>query len=140
MAAETISPDAQEYIRRINYYCTQCVKRTQAVLAQHTQALNWIKKRLHLQHPEQRLREQTQTLDQLEVRLHRSIKANFNVSQQTLAHLAKNLQTLSPLATLSRGYAIVYNDKKVVTSVKDAAPGDTLITHLADGKIMSKVT
>jgi len=71
--------------------------------------------------------------------MHRNINTTLEFSKQTLAHLAQSLHTLSPLATLSRGYAITYKGKNVVKSVADSKAGDTLTTRLSDGEITSTV-
>jgi exodeoxyribonuclease VII large subunit len=58
-----------------------------------------------------------------------------------LAALGRALDTVSPLATLRRGYAIVTraDDGRVVTAASQVAPGDRLRTRLADGEVLSRV-
>lgn len=53
----------------------------------------------------------------------------------TLAALA---ETLSPQATLRRGFSITRADGRVVTSAAQIAPGTVVETTLADGSILSK--
>jgi exodeoxyribonuclease VII large subunit len=59
---------------------------------------------------------------------------------QRLASMAHLLQSVSPLATLSRGYSITLNNDKAVTSVAHIAAQDTLVTRVKDGEITSVVT
>ncbi len=49
------------------------------------------------------------------------------------------LTTLSPQATLERGYSITFSGKKVVRRIADAPTGTELTTRLADGSIASVV-
>ncbi|MCZ6828496.1 MAG: exodeoxyribonuclease VII large subunit [Gammaproteobacteria bacterium] len=60
--------------------------------------------------------------------------------QQRLARFGGMLHSLSPLATLERGYAMVTDtDGKLVTDSKQVAKGDMLRTKLAKGHFVSQV-
>jgi exodeoxyribonuclease VII large subunit len=69
---------------------------------------------------------------------------NIQVSKysEKLAVLARALETVSPLATLQRGYSITLagKDGTVVTDSRRMSPGDKLETRLASGRIISTVT
>ena len=53
-----------------------------------------------------------------------------------LAHLAQMLDSLSPLGTLQRGYAIVTDSAgKVITDAATVAKGDQVEARLAKGKL-----
>ena len=57
-------------------------------------------------------------------------------SREQLAHLAQLLDSLSPLGTLQRGYAIITDaDGKVVTDASTVAVGDELEGRLAKGRL-----
>ena len=57
-----------------------------------------------------------------------------------LTALGARLDSLSPLATLQRGYAVVTDaDDKLVTGAGQVSSGDTLRTRLAEGEILSQV-
>ena len=53
--------------------------------------------------------------------------------------LAEKLNALSPLATLSRGYAIVEGKLGIVKSVEAVKPGDELSLRLCDGVVTGKI-
>ena len=53
--------------------------------------------------------------------------------------LISKLETLSPLLTLKRGYAITKKDNKVISSVKNISKGDRLDIELTDGIINTEV-
>ena len=57
-----------------------------------------------------------------------------------LLQIARALHAVSPLATLERGYAIVFDDAgRVLRSVAAAQPGNRLTARLADGELRVKV-
>ena len=58
-----------------------------------------------------------------------------------LAHLAQMLDSLSPLGTLQRGYAIVTDGKgKVLTDAATVPVGEQVEARLAKGKLALTVT
>jgi exodeoxyribonuclease VII large subunit len=54
----------------------------------------------------------------------------------TQAHL---LNTVSPLATLSRGYSISFKEGTIVRATSDLVKDDIMETQLADGRIKSRI-
>jgi exodeoxyribonuclease VII large subunit len=72
--------------------------------------------------------------------LKRSTKDKINNNHNTLDKLLKNIEILSPLAILDRGYAIVLNDKgKAIKSSQEVSKGDLLNTRLSKGIISVEV-
>lgn len=68
----------------------------------------------------------------------KSLTHQFN---QTLATAAAQLESLSPLAVLSRGYSLSYNEKgQVLTSVKQVQEGQALKVRLKDGALYTQVS
>ena len=61
--------------------------------------------------------------------------------QHELAALVARLEALSPLAVLSRGYAIAFSERtsRALRSVNDAAPGDRVRLRLADGELSARI-
>lgn len=53
---------------------------------------------------------------------------------------SRALQTVSPLATLARGYSITTTvEGAILTSYEQVGPGATIHTRLAHGKLVSSV-
>jgi len=72
--------------------------------------------------------------------LRRDVERLLHAQNKTLAALNAQLHSLSPLAVLDRGYALVLNEHgDVVRSTTQIAPGDPLVTRLADGIFTSRV-
>jgi len=73
-------------------------------------------------------------------RLEAAMQHRLQQAADRLAHLAQMLDTLSPLATLKRGYAIVTDDQgKVVRDAGEVAVGDTVAARLARGRLRLSV-
>jgi exodeoxyribonuclease VII large subunit len=72
--------------------------------------------------------------------LHRALEHLMHTHASTLGALDARLRSLSPLAVLDRGYALVLNaEGSVVRSTAQISPGDPLTTRLADGAFTSRV-
>jgi exodeoxyribonuclease VII large subunit len=78
-----------------------------------------------------------QQLDQLEHRLQKAVYNSFERSGNRFAVLAGRLNTLSPLATLSRGYSIctTQDGKKVISDAAAVQKGERLNLLLHKGKL-----
>lgn len=97
--------------------------------------------RLARSSPLPRLRQQTLHTRHLEDRLARAGRRRVERFGEHLQRLAQALQTLSPLATLARGYAIV-TDTASGAVLRDAgavAPGSTVRAQLAQGVLHCRV-
>ena len=71
----------------------------------------------------------------------RAQRDHLRVRRDSEAALARQLNALSPLAVLSRGYALVYDDGGVlIKDTKDVTEGQSIVTRLACGRIGSRVT
>ena len=73
-------------------------------------------------------------------RLDRSIERTLQRAAIRLGALDARLNSLSPLAVLDRGYALVLSaEGTLVRSTSQLASGDQLTTRLADGSFLSRV-
>jgi len=79
-----------------------------------------------------KLREQTS-------RLNDALKALLNQKSQEWLLAAEKLEAVSPLAVLKRGYALVYNGKKLIQDVNQLNKGDMLTLQLANGCTKAEV-
>ena len=120
---------------------------TLRLAAQMSSRLTLLKTRLsglekRLKAPAELLKLQQLQLHQLTLRLHQAITDNVTRKKNRWELLCGRLDTLSPLAVLSRGYAIVkqHETKVVVQSVRQVNHDDSVEISLADGQIMATVT
>ena len=114
----------------------------QHLLRHRRAAVNMIQERLQQFSPRQRLAQYRLHNHNLEQRLLTGFRHRLQHQQQQLQHLAHALDTVSPLATLSRGYAIVTTagNDKIVRRAGEVNLGDAIHTRLAQGRLVSTVT
>jgi exodeoxyribonuclease VII large subunit len=97
--------------------------------------------RLRLQGVAARIAAIHRRLQSAEQRLHRSTTQMINARQMRLNRAAAGLEALSPLAVLSRGYALVYAaDGRLLRSAVDTEAGQTIRARLAHGALEAEVT
>ncbi len=132
-AAERVSPDSREWTQQIESLQQRLLHLLVSRLRHAQSYLLHISKRLR--HPGQRLQDQAQNLDQLEHRLMLAQRRFLQHNHTLLNQASQALQTLSPLKTLDRGYAIVRDTKtqNIVVSSQFLSNGDKLTIKFAQG-------
>ena len=182
-AAELLVPDAEDWLETFAGYEILLQEAIERKLQSFKQRLEWLRTRLR--HPGERLQQQAQRLDGLELRLVRAVdhqllrchtrlntlvlrqkplqprlrinqlnqqvsqhhatlvknmQRHLRAQQQRLAEAARLLQTVSPLNTLQRGYAIATDSHhKVITNSSQVEPGDSINARLAEGELHCRV-
>ncbi|WP_348268211.1 exodeoxyribonuclease VII large subunit [Edaphobacter paludis] len=116
--------------------------RTLRIPAQRVAALT---ERLRRQNISIRIAATQRRLQTTTERLLRTSTRALTVNQTRLSRATAQLEALSPLAVLSRGYALVYlyegAEKSILLrSAEDAAPGQTIRARLAQGTLTAKVS
>ncbi len=108
---------------------------------QHNKArLGTLTARLHSQSPKQQLATLQLRLNADRRRLHAAMPQHLGEEQQRLAALARALDAVSPLATLSRGYAIVQHpDGLIVRKAGEVNIGDPLSVRLGEGRLDCRI-
>ena len=96
--------------------------------------------RLQAHDPRRALAEARRRLTAAQGRLTSSLQTLLPRRHQALAAMARTLQSVSPLATLERGYAILLDTNgRVLRRAADARAGDCLQARLADGGLRLRV-
>jgi exodeoxyribonuclease VII large subunit len=73
-------------------------------------------------------------------RFHRAIERQLQSHQQGLAQKAAQLEALSPLKVLARGYGLALSEGRVLKDSHQVKTGDLVEIHLAQGQFQAKVT
>lgn len=90
--------------------------------------------------PRQRLGRTRQRLNTGVAQLDRSLERTLHATAAQLGAIDARLHSLSPLAVLDRGYALVQGaDGALIRGTAQISVGDTLTTRLADGQFTSLV-
>ncbi|MDF1678000.1 MAG: exodeoxyribonuclease VII large subunit [Legionellaceae bacterium] len=137
-AAEAVTPDKHqllEHCERLNLRLEQAMTR---ILNYQTEKLQNLSTRL--KSPEHILQSHWQTLDYLTRQLQTYTHNILTQKQHALKALTGSLNALSPLATLSRGYAIATHNQHVVRQPADAPIGADIQLTLPKGALICKVT
>jgi exodeoxyribonuclease VII large subunit len=162
-AAELVVPDRDDWLRAVNSFAARFARLGQRSIEERAQTLDWLARRLLRTSPEQTLSRQHERLRETQRRLVAAIRRSVAVRRPQLANLwqrlrstgrrtiansrhrlelaMRGLHTVSPLATLDRGYAIVVDaaSGKVLLRASDAAPGKDVRARLAQGEIVATV-
>ncbi|OGT30962.1 MAG: exodeoxyribonuclease VII large subunit [Gammaproteobacteria bacterium RIFCSPHIGHO2_12_FULL_35_23] len=93
--------------------------------------------KLNQHHPAHRFKQINLTLQHLTTRLITSIKQQIIHKQAALHTLIRTLHTISPLATLDRGYAIIkeVNTQKIIRDKSQVTPGTHVLATLNNFEI-----
>ncbi|MCL1036403.1 exodeoxyribonuclease VII large subunit [Shewanella submarina] len=96
--------------------------------------------RLQQQSPGHRVAAEQNRLSYLSKSLDEAMTYRLEKASERLQKNAGLLGSVSPLATLSRGYSISSADGKVLHTAQEVKPGDELTTRLSEGELVSTVT
>ncbi|HEX7341064.1 MAG TPA: exodeoxyribonuclease VII large subunit [Rhodanobacteraceae bacterium] len=112
----------------------------QALRSRHAQ-LTQCELRLVAHHPQQHVRVLQHLLDEQQRRLHNGINQQLERRQSSLSLAGRALHAISPLATLDRGYAIVFDaGGQIVRHAADVAKGAEVTARLVDGHMRLRRT
>ena len=88
----------------------------------------------------EKVKDMKEDLSSLKEELDESIKEYLDDNRRMIKSYNDQLEALSPLRVLERGFSITEtSDGRVVSSIKDVRPGDNVTTLLKDGSIISTV-
>ncbi len=162
-AAEIVVPDQQDWLRRINALAARIARVGERTVEDRAQQVDWFSGRmikairqqiLSQRHDVQILRGELVQLSpavsvqrsiarlaSLKQRLGTGVHESLSEFNHRVALLGRALHSVSPLATLDRGYAIVLDaDGKAMTDAATANIGDEVRARLSSGELVANVT
>ena len=162
-AAEIIVPDQHDWLRRINVLAARIARVGERTVEDRAQQVDWFSSRmvrairqqiLSQRHDVQTLRgELVQLSPAVSVQrsigrlaaLRQRLASTTNEALSDLNHrvalMGRALHSVSPLATLDRGYAIVLDaEGKAMTDAATAKSGDEIRARLSKGELVANVT
>jgi exodeoxyribonuclease VII large subunit len=125
-----------QYVDQLQATLQSAIKQKISQTKQQQQHLH---SRLCLSSPQKLLQRHQLGLYELETKLQRNYQQLVDNKNQKLLNNMHLLDTVSPLATLSRGYSISFKQGDIVKSTQDVQVGDVLVTRLKDGEIRSEI-
>jgi exodeoxyribonuclease VII large subunit len=162
-AAELVVPDREDWLRTLNSLATRVARLGQRTLEDRGQTLDWLVRRLLRASPEARVERQQDKLREIRHRLNVAIRQQVAIQRPRLTNLWQRLQSsgtkrieaanhrlalavrglnsVSPLATLERGYAIVEDTAtgRVLSDAGDVSPGNDIRARLSKGELLATV-
>ncbi len=138
-AAELATPDINEILYLISNYRSQLSNLLLREISGKKERLKLLSERKMFTDPEYYLQEKRLLCAFLFDKLSRLMNSKLSESMAELQKIAGKLDAISPLSTLSRGYAIGYNVTKdvPVLSTGDVSVGDELNIRLKDGSVLA---
>ena len=109
------------------------------ILKGYEQHLTDLHHRINLLNLNRKIEDYLQSINNLEISMCKTYVNRLNdVDKMVTSHIDK-LILLNPLNVLAKGYAVVFNDDKVVKSVNDVNKNDELKIKVSDGDILAIV-
>ena len=140
MAAELVVPVREQLIQQLHLRAQNLVQRYDAYLQQKRMRLDYLAQHRILQKPELLWQEQEQRLDDKIRELEQLYVAQLQQKQQQMAKTVAQLDALSPLHVLSRGYAWCTDQSStVIRSTTQVTEGDIITVVLEQGQLKSTV-
>ena len=139
-AAEMAVPDVAELKSHLDLVESRMVRSLWSSLERKQERLEYLQRSLSARRMYALLAEHRQRLDDLAEHLESAQRTRLDILKNRLALAESGLDSVSPLATLSRGYSIARSpDGRLILSAEDVAPGNVVELILADGKLKCKV-
>jgi exodeoxyribonuclease VII large subunit len=140
-AAKRIVPDLAEEIRLMGQVRSRLDRALRGQLDREQHRLDALRSRPSLARPHTMIESRAAEVVALRERASRNLTHRLDRAGAVLEHTLARLRTLSPAATLQRGYAIVQraDDGAVVRAPSEVAAKDALRIRLAEGELAATV-
>lgn len=141
-AAEVATPDQIEILYTVEDLANRHTIALNALIADLRWEYGQEKNTLDRLSPLHTVHSYRQRLDEILIRLERSLHVGLNKKEMHLAALQQSLRGLNPLAVLKRGYAIVTHgdDGAVIKSASQVQPGEDVNIKISQGKLDARIT
>jgi exodeoxyribonuclease VII large subunit len=138
---ELIIPDRNETEARIVGLLQGMRTSLESTIASRRMVLDHLSKSSGMRFPERMIQDRSQSVDLLTERMMRAYGNALTLRERRLGEAVAKVHSLSPLAVLARGYALVRRDAdgRVVRNVGDVSKGDITETLVGDGCLMSEI-
>ncbi len=132
-AAELAAPDIALLYEKLSGIERHMEKAVLTFFDKSVDRFTTLNARLLAQSPEKRLKLTDERLLMLETRSKTAFLRYIDRIERDLAEKAAKLDSLSPLKVLSRGYSLVYNEEKLISSSESLENGDIIRIIFGNG-------
>lgn len=138
-AAEIVIPSQLEVIELIKGYQRLMKTRTETVLKIAKRNLESLVSRPVFVHKDMFYKNKMQEIDDWVQKMNYHYRLGLNKHEKRYELAIQNLERLSPLNTLKRGYSLVTKDQTIIKSIEDVEKGDKICLTVTDGTITAVV-
>jgi exodeoxyribonuclease VII large subunit len=140
-AAERVAPAVEDLLGHLKQQQARLVQALCASAASAKAHVDRLASARCFRRPLERVQLLSRSLDELGARADRSMKVRLQQARATIDHRTAQLESLSPLRVLGRGYSLTQqlSDGRLLLRSADANVGDRLQTRLAEGTLISRV-
>lgn len=140
-AAEIATPDIRNIEAQIDYYASLMKNISQERIISYELRLQELSQMLDMTSPEAKIKEKQKIIEECEKNMLSALSSNLESKKTRFSYLLMSLDALSPLKTLSRGYALVFDKEKGhIASAQKVNIGDTLKIKMKDGALICAVS
>ncbi len=133
-AAEAVVPDVREEGLRVAATREQARLAVHRLLTRETETLAQLRSRPVLTHPSTMIDGHQQVVHELVRRARRDVRHLLDREDDAIGHHVARVRSLSPLATLERGYAVAQRPDGTVITTLEQVP-DAFAVRLSDGSV-----
>jgi exodeoxyribonuclease VII large subunit len=131
----------QQYRLRFNQLSKQLVNSELYVIQQKQHNIALLKQAFAQHKPINLLQQHSATIEECFIDLKKALQSMLKEKKLAFKQQSQLLNTVSPLATLERGYAITRDENNhIIRNTKDRTVGESITTTLASGELISTIT
>ncbi len=136
------SQKIQQQYQRLDEVESRMHQQLSKLLEHKRTSITYLQTRLKATLPNRKIQQQKQQLDHFQSRLNQSMQLKLNNSRSLFQLQMATLDSISPLKTLERGYAIVKNKEtdSLITSVKQTNNVNAITIKLKDGEFDASIS
>lgn len=139
-AAERVVPSAAELREQLITFARRMKMSLLGQVSSAKRHLQLLAQRRVLTHPLDRVHDASRRVDELSTAMQQAMRRRLRRNRETLASTSARLESLSPLQVLARGYSVTRGpDGGVARDAGQLAIGDTIVTRLRQGEVVSRV-
>lgn len=136
------SSKIQQQAQRLDELSVRLQHKVNALAIEKKVKIQNLESRLYANTPTRKLTENKKVLSHIATRLQQSMAKSIQQNQSDFKIKIAMLDSISPLKTLDRGYAIIKDDssKKLITSKDKLTPKQQIVIQLKDGEANAEIT
>ena len=140
-AAELCSIQREEILEKISNLSRQLRYKIENKINSLKNKLNALAASYGLRRPKELTRQLTQRIDEITLRIKKGMEYRTMLAKERLKKISGQLNALSPLAILGRGYSVTfsYPEEKIIKDAQATKKGNIIKTKIKKGSLLSEI-